>query len=499
MSESLLTVERYPLIIKPDPRRVLFRPFHLGNERMVLIVNRLLALTEEEVEKELSQVFQEFRHRHQAVEIYLDRRAKQILAHFNLSQELSPLHQLLVGAYFTHEYALEAAALFNPSIVWHPDQSNLPEGCRRFIISLRATGEGHISSIVFRSGFVDQNAGIWLDGYSRYVTPPDSYEEAYLSRDVFQRKLHELGLDDGFANSIVSQLPEEVCYSDVYPVVKDNPLYPTHRVAGDGILALMKANYTVNYSDDRALSERILFPYSPNEMNGMEDARFVEFTEDDGQKTYYATYTAYNGRVIFPQLLETRDFVDFRVKTMAGDMVKNKGMALFPRKVNGKYVMLGRQDGENIFLMESDNLFFWETSKLLLAPKYPWEFVQLGNCGSPIETPDGWLVLSHGVGAMRKYCIGVFLLDLNNPEIVLARLSYPILTPEGEEREGYVPNVVYTCGAVVHSGKVLIPYAMSDYSTGFATIALDEIMEALRKEQESPMGKYAESEETSLK
>lgn len=463
---------------------------------MVLIVNRLLALTAEEVEAELSQVFQEFRHRHQAVESYLDRRAKEILSHFDLKEELSPLHQLLIGAYFTNEYALEAAALFNPSIVWHPDQSNLPEGCRRFIISLRATGEGHISSIVFRSGFVDQNAGIWLDGYSRYVTPPDSYEEAYLSRDVFQRKLHELGLDDGFANSIVDKLPEEVCYSDVYPVVKENPAYQTHRVAGDGILALMKANYIINYSDDRALSERILFPYSPNEMNGMEDARFVEFTEEDGKTTYYATYTAYNGRVIFPQLLETRDFVDFRVKTMAGDVVKNKGMALFPRKVNGKYVMLGRQDGENIFLMESDNLFFWETSKLLLAPKYPWEFVQLGNCGSPIETPEGWLVLSHGVGAMRKYCIGVFLLDLNNPEVVLARLPYPILTPQGEEREGYVPNVVYTCGAVVHSGKLLIPYAMSDYSTGFATVPMDELMQALLAEREIGVGKNAETIET---
>ncbi len=496
MSESLLNVERYPLIINPDPRRVLFRPFYLGNERMVLIVNRLLALTAEEVEAELSQVFQEFRHRHQAVESYLDRRAKEILSHFDLKEELSPLHQLLIGAYFTNEYALEAAALFNPSIVWHPDQSNLPEGCRRFIISLRATGEGHISSIVFRSGFVDQNAGIWLDGYSRYVTPPDSYEEAYLSRDVFQRKLHELGLDDGFANSIVDKLPEEVCYSDVYPVVKENPAYQTHRVAGDGILALMKANYIINYSDDRALSERILFPYSPNEMNGMEDARFVEFTEEDGKTTYYATYTAYNGRVIFPQLLETRDFVDFRVKTMAGDVVKNKGMALFPRKVNGKYVMLGRQDGENIFLMESDNLFFWETSKLLLAPKYPWEFVQLGNCGSPIETPEGWLVLSHGVGAMRKYCIGVFLLDLNNPEVVLARLPYPILTPQGEEREGYVPNVVYTCGAVVHSGKLLIPYAMSDYSTGFATVPMDELMQALLAEREIGVGKNAETIET---
>lgn len=490
MSESLLNVERYPLIIKPDTHRVLFRPFHLGNERMVLIVNRLLTLTEEEVEHELAQVFQEFRHRHQAVEAYLDRRAKEILSFFNLPQELSPLHQLLIGAYFTHEYALEAAALFNPSIVWHPDQNNLPEGCRRFIISLRATGEGHISSIVFRSGFVDQNCGIWLDGHSRYVTPPNSYTEAYLTLDVFKKKIHELGLDDGFASSIASRLPENVSYSDVYPVVKEDPNYPSHRVAGDGILALMKANYEVHYSDDRALSERILFPYSPNEMNGMEDARFVEFTEEDGSKVYYATYTAYNGRVIFPQLLETRDFMDFRVKTMAGDVVKNKGMALFPRKINGKYVMLGRQDGENIYLMETDNLYFWETSQLLLAPKYPWEFVQLGNCGSPIETPEGWLVLSHGVGAMRKYCIGVFLLDLDNPQKVLARLPYPILTPEGEEREGYVPNVVYTCGAVVHADRLLIPYAMSDYSTGFATIAMEDLMGALRKEIE--LGKNAE-------
>lgn len=507
----MIQTERYPLTIHPDPRRVLFRPFFLGTERTTRILERLLRLTEAEVKRELDLIFQEFRYRHQAVEEYLARRAGEILDAGSSSGNsgagigasgfgatgsdgagadttnagqvyLSDERRLLVGAYFTHEYALEAAALFNPSIVWHPDQAGMPEGCRRFVISLRATGEGHISSVEFRSGFMDAEAQIWLDSYSRYVTPPDDYEEGLLTRRLFLRKVHELGMDDGFAHKLSSALPEQIGYTEASAIIRGQEGYASHKIAADSILALLKANYQIRYKPDRALSERILFPYSPNEMNGMEDARFVAFSDESGKMTYYATYTAYNGRVIFPQLLETEDFLQFRVRTMAGEVVRNKGMALFPRKVGGKYLMLGRQDGENIYLMESDDLYFWHASRLLLAPVYAWEFVQLGNCGSPIETPEGWLVLSHGVGAMRKYCIGAFLLDRDDPFRVLARLPYPIITPLEEEREGYVPNVVYTCGAVVHAGKVIIPYAMSDYSTGFARVPLADLLDALKKE-----------------
>jgi predicted GH43/DUF377 family glycosyl hydrolase len=479
----MVQTERFPLTIHPDPRRVLFRPFHLGPERTARILDRLFQLNEEEVRRELDTVFQEFKYRHQAVEEYLERRALEILGAADVDPVgLSRERQLLAGAYFTHEYALEAAALFNPSIVWHPDQSGMPEGCRRFVISLRATGEGHISSVEFRSGFVDGEAQIWLDSYSRYVTPPDQYAEGLLSKAVFLRKVHELGMDDGFAGSLSAALPEQIGYTEAAAIIRAHEGYASHKVAADGILGLLKANYEISYKSDRALSERILFPYSPNEMNGMEDARFVAFTDDAGAVTYYATYTAYNGRVIFPQLLETEDFLRFRVRTLTGDVVRNKGMALFPRKVGGKYRMLGRQDGENIYLMDSDDLYFWHSSNLLMAPEYPWEFVQLGNCGSPIETPEGWLVLSHGVGAMRKYCIGAFLLDLEDPSRVLARLPYPLITPLEEEREGYVPNVVYTCGALLHAGKVIIPYAMSDYSTGFARVLLDDLLGALLKE-----------------
>jgi predicted GH43/DUF377 family glycosyl hydrolase len=252
-----------------------------------------------------------------------------------------------------------------------------------------------------------------------------------------------------------------------------------NQITAKGILSLAQSNYEVVYTPEQRLSERIIFPSTPAEINGIEDARFVQFQYDDGRMTYYATYTAYDGEVILPQLLETPDFLHFEIHTLNGPAVQNKGMALFPRKINGLYVMLSRQDNENIFLMYSDQIHFWYAKEVLLKPTYPWEFVQLGNCGSPIETEAGWLVLSHGVGPMRKYAIGAFLLDLRDPSQVIGRLREPLLSPNEDEREGYVPNVVYSCGGLIHGRELIIPYAISDYATTFATVSLDELLTEL--------------------
>ncbi|HEX2983547.1 MAG TPA: glycoside hydrolase family 130 protein, partial [Ignavibacteriales bacterium] len=333
--------------------------------------------------------------------------------------KLAQEQRLLIGAYFTMEYSVEAAALFNPSIVWHPDQTKLPAGSKRFVVSLRSTGEGHISSITFRSGVIDSGNNIKLDEPTRYLCLPEAIE------------------DHG--------------HSD----------------------------YTMTFANDTELSERILFPYAPAETNGVEDARFVQFTEDDGSVKYYATYTAYDGHSITPRILETTNFITFKVSSLKGSEVVNKGFALFPRKIKGKYAMLSRQDNENNFIMFSDDLYTWNSKKMIMEPEYPWDFIQLGNCGSPIETDAGWLVLSHGVGAMRKYSIGAFLLDKDNPERVIGRLKEPLISPNENEREGYVPNVVYSCGGLISRDELIIPYAMSDYASSFAKAGLKEIIKEL--------------------
>ncbi|RME95679.1 MAG: glycosidase, partial [Verrucomicrobia bacterium] len=279
-------------------------------------------------------------------------------------------------------------------------------------------------------------------------------------------------LDDTFR---WEQLEEEV----IRALRSDRFQEESRRPTADGMLALARANYEVCFDETSDLSQRLIFPTTPAEEHGIEDARFVRFIEDDGRVTYYATYTAFDGQVVFPQLLETRDFLRFKISTLNGPAVQNKGMALFPRRIHGCYAMLSRQDGENLYLMYSDMLHFWYEKRLLLRPTYPWEFVQVGNCGSPIETEAGWLVLTHGVGPMRRYAIGAVLLDRDNPEKVIGRLREPLLTPTEDERDGYVPNVLYTCGALVHAGRLIIPYAMSDQCTSFATVELKELLEAL--------------------
>ncbi len=480
-----LHAKRIGPTLVPDRARVLMRPFRPTTEDISRrIVARVMALPEAEVIRLLGQVLGEFADRHENVENIFRKRFVQVMIYLEPGAQPSPERQMLLGAFFTHEYSPESAALFNPSIVPHPDQSGLPKGALRFILSLRATGEGHISSITFRTGTVNALHRIALTRPVPFVTEPDRLANAAYVKGLFAHKLEEAGVQNEFCRRVLDQLHEDFTLKELHAVLLASGLTAdtsdaTAARAARGILFLAESNYEVNFAPGSEVSQRVLFPSAPSQSNGIEDARFVRFQKDDGTFTYYATYTAYDGKIILPQLLETPDFVHFKFSTLNGPAVQNKGMALFPRKINRQYVMLSRQDDENILLMFSDNIHFWQKPEVLLVPQQPWEFIKLGNCGSPIETERGWLVLSHGVGAMRKYCVGAFLLDLNDPARVIGRLREPLICPNEAEREGYVPNVVYTCGALLHGRELIIPYAMSDSATSFATVSLDELLAAM--------------------
>lgn len=481
-----LLIRHHDVSLVPESARVILRPFVPSHiQRVTTIIGRALALSEEDATRELEAVLREFDSRHLDLESPLLATFGRVASHVFTQRPLSRARRLLIGALFSGEYALESAALFNPSIVPHPDQDGLPEGSLRFILSLRATGEGHISSIEFRTGLIGPDGNLSLDPVSRYVTVPEVDPDPSYKKGPFLVKLHEMGFDNAHAAAVLEPLEEDFSRSDLdrsmlrlrreaRPVTQDlkNTLH--------GIQWLAESNYEIDFAPTLAMGERALFPVSSNESHGIEDARFVRFTEDDGSVMYYATYTAYNGRSVLPQFIETRDFLHFRVLTLNGAAVQNKGMALFPRRIDGSYAMLSRQDDENLFIMFSDNPHYWGEAELLLRPAELWESVKIGNCGSPIETEAGWLVITHGVGPMRRYCIGAALLDLHDPRKVLGRLREPLLVPEGTGREGYVPNVVYSCGALIHGRELVLPYAMSDRATTIVSLSLDDLLALLR-------------------
>jgi predicted GH43/DUF377 family glycosyl hydrolase len=385
------------------------------------IVDRVLALDSEAIASQLADVLDNFLGRHRNLLERFEARAEEMEEAFAAHGSFSTIQRQLIGAYFLSEYSFEASALFNPSIVSHPDQSDAPTGGVRFILSLRAIGEGHVSSLTFRAGTITANGSLTVDPTARLASSP------------------------------------RIC----------------HRVSGsDG------DHVELVFKPEEDLSERVIFPVTESQSNGIEDARFVEFS-DDGRTTYYATFTAYSGRAIRSELIETSDFLSFRLRPLAGAAARNKGMALFPRKIGGKYAMIARQDNENLYLIYSDDLYRWDGGQAILKPEFPWEFVQIGNCGSPIELDEGWLLLTHGVGPVRKYSIGAALLDKNEPSKVLARSREPLLRPEPSEREGYVPNVVYTCGAMRHNDQIILPYAVSDTFSNFATIKISALMQTM--------------------
>ena len=477
------------ITFRPDSTRVLIRPFVPGDPaRIVPVIGRALALSEAETEEQLAAVLADFGSRHVDIRAIWKQHFQKVKAHVFSSRPLSEARQLYIGALFSGEYALESAALFNPSIVPHPDQDGLADGDLRFILSLRATGEGHISSIEFRTGVIHADHTIAVETPSRFVAAPALNPNPTYRKTVFLHKLMEMGFENDWSDLVLESLGSAFTLQELekamhHAIRGRHPLPREAQRTIECVRWLAESNYEIHFDPAIAVSERIIFPVSSNESNGMEDARFVRFVEDDGSVIYYATYTAYNGRAILPQLLETTDFLHFRALTLNGRAVQNKGMAFFPRRIDGRYAMISRQDDENLFLMFSDNPHFWSDPKLLQRPGQPWEMVKIGNCGSPIETEAGWLVITHGVGPMRKYCIGAMLLDLDDPTRVLAHLSTPLLSAVGNEREGYVPNVVYTCGALVHRGRLILPYAMSDTASTIVTVELTVLLDALKAQQ----------------
>ena len=420
----------HPLRLKADPSRVVVRPFHLawqGNAsepgRARRLVDAVLTLDDREIGRQLKVVMRDFEERHwQTRKVFL-KRFTQICALLELELEgIGDKRQQLIGAYFCHEYSYAAAALMNPSIVPHPDQSGLDSTTMRVLMSLRAVGEGHISSIAFREGLVSSSGGFELAPEPPFATAADA--------------------------------------PDIDGIYIDGPV-------------------SVYRNSDSNLSGTVIFPVTPAQANGLEDLRLTRFIHDDGEAEYIGTYTAYSGRTIRSEMMRTKEFREIELCPLSGDAAHNKGMALFPQKIGGRYMMVGRQDGQNLFLLSSNSLTEWNGGELLMRPKYPWEFVQIGNCGAPILLDEGWLLLTHGVGAMRQYAIGAVLLDRDDPSKILGRTRYPILTAEDDDRNGYVPNVVYTCGAMTVGDQLFMPYGISDSSIGFAFLPLKELIAAM--------------------
>jgi len=479
-------VRRHPSLLGAESSRVITRPHIPGDGiRTRALIDRVAELGVDDVHHLLEAVMEDFSARHRNFRSILERNFERIAEHVPKRLSLSSEQRLLLGAYFTQEYSVESAAFFNPSIVSHPDQKAVDKGSLRFVMSFRATGEGHISSIEFRSGIIDANNDIYFDPVSRYIATPEKHTDPVYHRLHFWRKLEEIGVRDRVVNHLLEDLGETFTFDELELQIKK--LRSTKfrvadkRHAIDTALWLARSNYEVIFRPEEPISERVLFPVTENESSGIEDARFVRFVDDDGSVTYYATYTAYNGYSILPQILETTDFLTFRFHTLAGKCVQNKGMALFPRKVNGQYVMLSRQDGVNNYIMFSDSLRYWNDAQLLQEPNHPYEFVQIGNCGSPVETTEGWIAFFHGVGPMRKYSIWAELLDLDDPSRVIGRLHEAILTPDEHERDGYVPNVVYSCGSMIHADKLIVPYGVADQRCRIATVSIAELLSRFKE------------------
>ncbi len=481
-----LSIERKPIRINPDPKRVIARFFFNGNDRAKEIIQRVMALDEDTAFGIVSPLLQEYSKRHRNITRALNRhcsKLKPLFTELEIDYDtLTVYRKLLIGSYFTHEYSIESAAFFNPSIVEDPDQTELQEGQRRVIISFRAVGEGHISSITFRRALLDQANNITVTPAGSYIDEAEIVRNAVYNKKLFFEKAAVTQIDINVLNELESKLDHHFEYANLRRIIIDSQkLQETDmkRLEYDKVLWLADSYYEIVFSLDTDISDRVIFPISEYERKGIEDARFVHFKNDDDSTVYYATYTAYDGSLIMPKLLQTNDFYNFKIMPLYGAGAQNKNLALFPRKINGKYAMISRIDGCNNYIMYSDKINIWEKPIKLQEPKFSWEFIQIGNCGSPIETKKGWIVITHGVGPMRRYVLGASLLKLDDPEVEIGRLKEPLLIPNSDEREGYVPNVLYSCGALVHNGKLIIPYGVSDSSTAFAEVDLNELVTKL--------------------
>jgi len=484
-----VAVQKTSALLLPDPARVVARRFRPGDgtdqegrTKVDRIIARALAMPEAEVNAALDALHARFSGRHRDLRAEFERNFASVVSHVENPDGMTSERLLLIGAYFTHEYSIEASALSNPSMVQAPDQSGLAKGATRFVLSLRAIGEGHISSIEFRSGVIDDQGEVEIEPCDRFVGTARREAPIY-DKELFRNKLVELRAYGDNAAGIMAQLSENFTLRDLELAIgraetefkADVDITRMTRT----LHWLASSNYESAFRPETALSERVLFPEGATESAGMEDARFVRFTRPNGTVTYFATYTAYDGYQILPQLIQTDDFLRFRIATLNGPCAKNKGMALFPRMIGGEYLALGRLDNENNFLLRSDNVRFWYRSELIQTPQLPWEFIQIGNCGSPLETAAGWLVITHGVGPMRQYSLGAILLDIDEPSRVIGHLSEPLLEASTSEREGYVPNVVYSCGSMIAGTHLVLPYGFSDLGMRIATVRLDELLNRL--------------------
>lgn len=459
-----------------------------GVDRTINLVSRLQAMDDVQVYLTLENTLREFANRHRNISrIFFKHCAnvQGIIEHMGIDYvKLSDERKMLIGSYLTMEYSIESAAFFNPSMFEDIDQNNLYDGEKRILISFRATGEGHISSVVFRRGILDNNNDLVMMPVGKHVDMAEVTHKKLYDKARFIKRMNQMQIPEQYSDIIMESLPNRFEYfafkKAVDVVLGDKSISAEKRMALEEVTWLADSFYDVEFKRDSDISSRVLFPISDSESKGIEDARFVRFTESDGTQKTYATYTAYNGHTILPKLLSTEDFYTFRVMPMHGNGARNKNLALFPKKIKGKYAMLARIDGVNNYLMYSDRSTLWNNPVRIQEPKFPWEFTQIGNCGSPLLTEEGWLVISHGVGPMRKYCLGASLFDLDDPTKEIGRLPEPLLLPQEDERDGYVPNVVYSCGALIHNESLILPYAVSDYSSTYGVVELAELFEAIK-------------------
>jgi len=496
MQHMQLTVTRRKSIFLPDPKRVITRFLYTSDERSINIIRKILAMSDSEISVELNQVLREYSKRHRNISRTFEIHFNKLSGLFDemgiKTNKIGSMRKALIGSCFTKEYSIESAAFFNPSIVEDTYQSKLAPGEKRVILSFRATGEGHISSIVFRSAVIDRNGNMRVESVGSMLAEADRIKRHTYKKKTFIKELKEMyDIENDVTSAFVlDNLDDLFTYDDLKSAVEEtrrvHQLSSSKELITTQMMWLARSHYEIDFSLDSALSERVIFPIAKSEKSGIEDARFVKFTDDNGEITYYATYTAYDGNTILSKLLETKDFYHFKGVPVHGELVHNKGMALFPRKINGKYAMLCRTDGVNNYISYSDNINIWNEATLIQKPEYSWEMLQIGNCGSPIETDEGWLVITHGVGPMREYALGASLYELDNPEKEIGRLKTPLLAPNEDEREGYVPNVVYSCGSIIHNGNLIIPYAMSDYASTYATVDLSELLTELKKPHSLP-------------
>ncbi len=484
MSKKSINVRRLPIRLMPDSRRTITRFFWPGEERAKKIIKRVKRLSPDKISGLLKDLLKQFSPVNPGLKEILIENYEMAAENVGLGDENDRDVRMLIGAYFSMEYAFESAALFNPSMVPAYDQSNVPDGSLAFIMSLRAVGEGHLSSIVFRRGSIDEKGDIKISPATLQVRAFKREKYRKYKKAAAQKEINKLAIQNQFTEAILSELPDTFSFAMLERAIERLAPKCEDREAVDRISGLLKmmaeTEYEIRVNRSFNLEDMVLFPLSSTESQGMEDMRLVRFEEEDGTIMFYGTYTAYDGREIVPQVLEVSPQDYAVVRIMWGKFAKNKGMAFFPKRIDGQYAVIGRIDGENLFLLKSDSIHFWDNAKQIIEPKYDWEFMQIGNCGSPLLTEEGWLLLTHGVGPMRKYCMGAVLLDLNDPSKVVGRLKEPLMSPIEEERSGYVPNVVYSCGALIHRDMLVIPYGISDMASGFAIVNLQELMSNLK-------------------